>query len=62
VAAVQAGLTAPIGATELHQIDDALASVNVKLSADEITSLEEPHAPHAVVGFASRSGFGLTGV
>jgi hypothetical protein len=32
--------------------DDALVSVNVKLSADEITSLEEPHVPHAVVGFA----------
>jgi hypothetical protein len=23
----------------------------VKLSADEITSLEEPYVPHAVVGF-----------
>jgi hypothetical protein len=34
------------------RLDDALASVNVKLSADEITSLEEPHVPHAVVGFA----------
>ena len=32
-------------------LDDALASVNVKLSADEITSLEEPYVPHAVVGF-----------
>jgi hypothetical protein len=29
----------------------ALASVNVKLSADEITSLEEPYMPRAVVGF-----------
>jgi aryl-alcohol dehydrogenase-like predicted oxidoreductase len=45
-------ITAPIvGATKLHHLDDALASVNVKLSADEITSLEEPYAPHAVVGF-----------
>jgi hypothetical protein len=25
--------------------------VNVKLSTDEITSLEEPYVPHAVVGF-----------
>jgi aryl-alcohol dehydrogenase-like predicted oxidoreductase len=40
-----------VGATKLHHLDDALASVNVKLSADEITSLEEPYVPHAVVGF-----------
>jgi 1-deoxyxylulose-5-phosphate synthase len=45
-------ITAPIvGATKLHHLDDALASVNVKLSADEITSLEDPYVPHAVVGF-----------
>jgi 1-deoxyxylulose-5-phosphate synthase len=45
-------ITAPIvGATKLHHLDDALASVNVKLSAEEITSLEEPYLPHVVVGF-----------
>ena len=45
-------ITAPIvGATKLHHLDDALAAVNVKLSADEIASLEEPYVPHAVVGF-----------
>lgn len=45
-------ITAPIVcATKLQHLDDALASVNVKLSADEITSLEEPYVPHAVVGF-----------
>ncbi len=45
-------ITAPIvGATKLHHLDDALASVKVKLSADEITSLEEPYVPHEVVGF-----------
>jgi aryl-alcohol dehydrogenase-like predicted oxidoreductase len=45
-------ITAPIvGATKLHHLDDALASVNVKLSADEIASLEEPYVPHNVVGF-----------
>src|SRR5437868_4158522 len=39
-------ITAPIvGATKLHHLEDALASVNVKLSADEITSLEEPTYP-----------------
>jgi len=46
------GITAPIvGATKLHHLDDALASVKAKLSADEIASLEEPYVPHAVVGF-----------
>jgi aryl-alcohol dehydrogenase-like predicted oxidoreductase len=46
-------ITAPIvGATKLQHLDDAIASVAVKLSNDEITSLEEPYVPHAVVGFA----------
>jgi 1-deoxyxylulose-5-phosphate synthase len=45
-------ITAPIvGATKLEHLDDALASVNVKLSADEVAALEEPYVPHAVVGF-----------
>src|SRR5271154_390177 len=40
-------ITAPIvGATKLHHLDDAIAAVNVKLSAEEITSLEEPYLPH----------------
>jgi 1-deoxyxylulose-5-phosphate synthase len=44
-------ITAPIiGATKLHHLDDALASVNVKLSGDEITSLEQSYVPHPVVG------------
>jgi aryl-alcohol dehydrogenase-like predicted oxidoreductase len=46
-------ITAPIaGATKLQHLDDAIASVKVKLSNDEIASLEEPYVPHAVVGFA----------
>jgi len=45
-------ITAPIvGATKLQHLDDALASIDVKLSEDEIASLEEPYVPHAVVGF-----------
>ena len=45
-------ITAPIvGATKLHHLDDAVASVNVKLTAQEIAALEEPYVPHAVVGF-----------
>jgi len=45
-------VTAPIvGATKLTHLEDALASITVKLSNDEIASLEEPYVPHAVVGF-----------
>ncbi len=45
-------ITAPIvGATKLQHLDDALASVGVKLSEDEIASLEEPYVPRTVVGF-----------
>jgi len=45
-------ITAPIvGATKLQHLDDAIASVTVKLSDDEIASLEEQYVPHAVVGF-----------
>ena len=45
-------ITAPIvGATKLQHLDDAIASVEIKLSPEEIASLEEPYVPHAVVGF-----------
>jgi 1-deoxyxylulose-5-phosphate synthase len=45
-------ITAPIvGATKLEHLDDAVKSVNVTLSTEEISALEEPYVPHAVVGF-----------
>ncbi len=45
-------ITAPIvGATKLHHLDDAIASVGVRLSDDEIAALEEPYVPRAVAGF-----------
>ena len=45
-------ITAPIvGATKLQHLDDALASVRVRLSEDEMALVEEPYVPHAVVGF-----------
>ena len=45
-------ITAPIvGATKLHHLDDAIASVDVKLSAVEVAALEAPYIRHAVVGF-----------
>ena len=46
-------ITAPIvGATKLEHLDDALGSLEVKLSAEEIAALEAPYAPHPLVGFA----------
>jgi aryl-alcohol dehydrogenase (NADP+) len=45
------GMTAPIvGASKPHHLDDAIASVGVKLSATEIARLEEPYIPHVIAG------------
>jgi aryl-alcohol dehydrogenase-like predicted oxidoreductase len=47
-------ITAPIvGATKLEHLDDAIAAVEVGLSSEEITALEEPYVPHAPVEFAA---------
>ncbi|HEX4466527.1 MAG TPA: aldo/keto reductase [Solirubrobacteraceae bacterium] len=45
------GVTAPIvGATKLAHLQDALAAEQLKLSDEEIDRLEEPYAPHPVLG------------
>jgi aryl-alcohol dehydrogenase (NADP+) len=45
-------VTAPIvGATKPQHLDDAVAAVDLQLSADEIARLEKPYTPHPVVGF-----------
>jgi aryl-alcohol dehydrogenase (NADP+) len=45
-------ITAPIvGVTKQHHLDDAIASLDVDLGAEQITQLEEPYVPHEVVGF-----------
>ena len=45
-------LTAPIiGASKSQHLEDAVAAVSLKLSAEEIEKLEEPYVPHPVVGF-----------
>ena len=47
------GITAPIiGATKLEQLDDAIAALELTLSAEDIAALEAPYVPHAVVGFS----------
>jgi aryl-alcohol dehydrogenase (NADP+) len=45
-------VTAPIvGVTKDHHLDDAVAAVDVELTAEEVARLEEPYTPHAVAGF-----------
>jgi 1-deoxyxylulose-5-phosphate synthase len=45
-------VTAPIvGATKPHHLEDAVGALSVKLSDEEIKSLEEPYIPHLLVGF-----------
>ena len=45
-------ITSPIvGVTKMQHLDDAVASVSVKLSEEEMRQLEESYVPHAVVGF-----------
>ena len=46
-------VTAPIvGVTKDRHLDDAVAAVDLHLSAEEVARLEEPYTPHAVVGFS----------
>ena len=44
-------VTAPIiGASKPNHLDDAVASLDVNLTAEEMEFLEEPYVPHAVTG------------
>ena len=46
------GVTSPIiGATKPHHLDDALAALDLKLTPEEITRLEQPYIPHPTLGF-----------
>lgn len=45
------GVTAPVvGATKPQQLDDAIAAVEVSLSAEEIAALEAPYIAHEISG------------
>ncbi|MFO1055411.1 MAG: aldo/keto reductase [Dongiaceae bacterium] len=45
------GVTAPIvGISKPHHLADAVASLSVSLSPEEIAELEEPYQPHTVMG------------
>jgi aryl-alcohol dehydrogenase-like predicted oxidoreductase len=44
-------ISAPIvGVTNAGQLEDAVSSLSVELSAEEIESLEQPYEPHAIAG------------
>jgi len=46
-------VTAPIvGATKSNHLEDAVAALSLKLTAEEISALEEPYTPHPVLGFS----------
>ena len=46
-------VTAPIvGASKPHHLADAVAALSVRLTPEEIASLEKPYVPHPVLGFA----------
>lgn len=47
----QPPVVAPIiGATKISHLEDAIGALAVKLAPEEVTYLEEPYVPHAVVG------------
>jgi aryl-alcohol dehydrogenase (NADP+) len=46
------GITSPIiGATKIEHVDDAVASLDIRLKSDEMKYLEEPYQPRNVIGF-----------
>ncbi len=45
-------ITAPIvGATKMEHLEDAIAALDLELSAEEIAALEEPYLPHPIAGY-----------
>ena len=47
------GVTSPIvGATKPHHLQDAVAALAIKPTAEEMHALEEPYVPHPVLGFS----------
>jgi aryl-alcohol dehydrogenase-like predicted oxidoreductase len=46
-------VTAPIvGASKPNHLEDAVAALTLRLSPEEIATLEEPYLPHPVLGFS----------
>jgi aryl-alcohol dehydrogenase-like predicted oxidoreductase len=46
-------VTAPIvGASQASHLDDAVAALALRLTAEEVAALEEPYVPHPIAGFS----------
>ncbi|MFJ5623035.1 aldo/keto reductase [Peribacillus loiseleuriae] len=46
-------ITAPIiGATKMSHLEDTVGALSIKLTPEEIVSLEEPYVPHPIIGFS----------
>jgi aryl-alcohol dehydrogenase-like predicted oxidoreductase len=46
-------VTAPIvGVTKIEHLEDAIGAIQIKLTEDEIASLEAPYVPHRIAGFS----------
>jgi 1-deoxyxylulose-5-phosphate synthase len=46
-------VTSPIiGASKPHHLEDAVTALSLKLSAEEVSSLEESYVPHRIAGFS----------
>ena len=47
----QPGVTAPIiGASKMTHLEEDIAAIDIKLSPEELATLEEPYQPHPVLG------------
>ena len=44
-----------VGATKLHHIDGAVAALDLKLTEEDMTYLEEMYTPHKLVGVMAQN-------
>jgi aryl-alcohol dehydrogenase-like predicted oxidoreductase len=44
------GIVPIVGTTKISHIEDAVAALSIRLTPEEIASLEEPYVPHPVIG------------
>jgi aryl-alcohol dehydrogenase-like predicted oxidoreductase len=49
-------VTSPVvGATKPHHLEGPAAAADLTLSSDDLTYLEEPYVPHALVGVMAQN-------
>jgi aryl-alcohol dehydrogenase-like predicted oxidoreductase len=50
------GVTAPIiGATKTRHLEEIFASVDIRLSPEQVAAMEEPYQPHPIRGHVQPS-------